>query len=79
MTNLSLEMPDDLMMWAQSRAKEGNFARTVDFLLDLVRQDQNRATQSAELDRELAKGLASGRSPRSADEILTIARSGFVA
>lgn len=69
MARLALDLPDEAARWAQSRVEAGDAPSVDAYVAEILRREQERAEELAELQAAIDKGLASGVSPRSLDEI----------
>lgn len=70
MAQMNVSLPDPMKDWCQSQVGSGKYATASDYVRDLIRKDQEQqALQAA-----ITKGLESGLSKRSMDEILREAR-----
>lgn len=67
---INLTLPERLADYVQAQVKSGHFQREADFIRHAIRKMQeNEATGEFDLDAYIQKGIDSGRSPRSAQEI----------
>ncbi|MDZ7628329.1 MAG: type II toxin-antitoxin system ParD family antitoxin [Parvularculaceae bacterium] len=71
---MNVSLPEPLKAWAESRAKTGRYANASDYVRDLIRKDIERSSKIEALQAMITRGLESGVSERSLDEILTEAR-----
>ena len=65
----SVVLPDSDLDWARSRVEAGEASSVEAFFSDLARRHREEAEESAWLQREIDKGLASGVDPRPAEQI----------
>uniref|UniRef100_UPI0035C96301 ribbon-helix-helix domain-containing protein n=1 Tax=uncultured Sphingomonas sp. TaxID=158754 RepID=UPI0035C96301 len=70
MAQMHISVSDDASAWAERRVADGDFANTSDYLVDLIRRDQERVERLTWLRAEVEKGFASGVSSRSLQDIL---------
>ena len=75
MAQMNISIPGALKAWAEQRVSEGRYASTSDYVRDLIRKDQDAATDLDWLRAEIEKGLASPIDPRSPQEIRARYRS----
>lgn len=75
MAQLNVSLPDRLKAWADARVAEGRYSSASDYVRDLLRRDQDEAEKSARLQAALDKGLASGASARTVDDIIAASRA----
>lgn len=67
MATMNVSLPDLMREWVESQIEQGEYASSSDYIRDLIRQDQRRQKL---LKAALNEGLNSGRSPRTAEDIL---------
>lgn len=71
MAQLNITIPPALRQWVDFRVAEGRYSSASDLVRDLLRRDQEAATDEAEWLRGLiAEGLASGRLNRQPEDVL---------
>ncbi|MCC6482597.1 MAG: type II toxin-antitoxin system ParD family antitoxin [Sphingomonadaceae bacterium] len=71
MSQLNVSIPPALKTWIDHRVTEGRYSSASDYISDLVRRDQDAATEETEWLRGLiAEGLASGVIEKDASEVL---------
>lgn len=71
MSQLNVSLPPRLKDWVDSRVAQGRYSSASDYVRDLVRRDQDAATDETEWLRSMiAEGLASGVIEKDATEVL---------
>lgn len=75
MAQMNVSLPDPLKNWCESQVREGRYSTTSDYVRELIRRDQDARSGIRALQAAIEKGLASGISERSLDEILAEARA----
>jgi antitoxin ParD1/3/4 len=75
MATMNVSLPDKMKAWVEEQAKSGKYANSSDYIRDLIRTDEARRRMWAEIQIEVDKGIASGVSKRSWDEIMQMARA----
>lgn len=75
MATMNVSLPDAMKDWVEAQAQTGRYSNASDYVRDLIRRDQDRAAKLAELQRLIAKGVESGISDRSIDDVVEAARS----
>jgi antitoxin ParD1/3/4 len=75
MATMNVSLPDKMKAWVEEQAKSGKYANSSDYIRDLIRTDEARRRMWAEIQIEVDKGIASGVSKRSWDEIMEMARA----
>jgi len=74
MATMNISVPDLMKNWVQSQVNTGVYANTSDYVRDLIRQDQVKHDKTLALQAAITKGLESGVSEKSFDEIIEVAR-----
>jgi antitoxin ParD1/3/4 len=70
MAQINFSLPDGLKQRIDDVVGQGHYASPSDYLRDLVRRDQDRLEQLADLRAALEKGRASGVDPRDPADII---------
>lgn len=63
--------------WIKSQISNGDFTNESEYIRALIRRDQNNNAQFLRLKAELQKGLDSGISNRSIDEIMAAGKNRY--
>ena len=79
MATMNISLPDQMKEWVERRATTGRYSNSSDVLRDLIRREQDREAAIANLQREIEKGISSGISPRTPEEIRAYARKKAIA
>lgn len=74
MATMNISLPDAMKQWVEEQVQTGRYGNSSDYVRDLVRKDQDRASRMAEFDRLVQEGIDSGISPLTPDEIFAEAR-----
>ncbi len=74
MATMNVSLPDPMKDWVEAQAKTGCYSNASDYVRDLIRRHQERAENTAELQRLITEGIESGVSTRSIVDILQAAR-----
>ena len=74
MATMNISLPDAMKDWVEAQARTGSYSNASDYVRDVIRRDQERAGSLAELQALLTKGLESGLSDRTIDDMLKAAR-----
>ena len=67
MATMNVSLPDPMKDWVEAQARTGRYSNASDYVRDLIRRDQERATKIARMQELLTEGLASGISTESLD------------
>jgi antitoxin ParD1/3/4 len=71
---MNVSLPDAMKDWVESRAETGRYSNASDYVRDLIRRDQERATKIAAMQRLIDEAEESGVSQSSMSDILVAAR-----
>lgn len=72
MATMNVSLPDAMRAWVENRVERGDYANTSDYIRDLIRHDQERRQA---LEAAVRHGLESGRSARTAEQVMTAAKA----
>jgi len=79
MPQLNISLPVGLKSWVDDRVADGRFSSASDYVRDLIRREEERATELAGLQAALDKGAASGVDPRDPATIFGDIRAKYAA
>lgn len=71
MAKLTIALPAALNDWVEAQAANGLYTDAEDYVRDLIRKDQKRATADLEFQSLVDDGLASGITDESMSDILS--------
>lgn len=74
MATMNISLPEKMKDWVEAQAATGRWSNSSDYVRDLIRRDQERATAIAELNALIQEGLDSGISPHTPEEVFEEAR-----
>lgn len=69
MATMNISLPDKMKDWVEQQVATGRYANASDLVRDALREQQDREESLAELRREIQKGLDSGISSRTPEEL----------
>ena len=69
MATMNISLPDQMKEWVEKQVATGRYANASDYVRDLVRGDQDRASVVAELQAMIDEADASGISDLTIDDI----------
>ncbi len=75
MATMNVSLPDQMKAWVEAQVQGGQYGNVSDYVRDLIRRDQQSREQIKTLQAAITKGLESGISDRSMQDILKEARS----
>lgn len=74
MATMNISLPDPMKDWVEAQARTGRYSNASDYVRDLIRRDQERASKLAELQKLITEGLESGVSDWDSEKIIRAAR-----
>ncbi len=69
MATMNISLPDSLKEWAESQVATGKFANMSDFVRDLMREQKDRQSYIAYVQKALDEAEASGYVPLDINEL----------
>ncbi|AMY67441.1 type II toxin-antitoxin system ParD family antitoxin [Frigidibacter mobilis] len=60
MSTMNISLPEQMKTWVETRAEQGPFANSSDYIRELIRRDQARQQAITTLQTALDEGLNSG-------------------
>ena len=75
MATMNVSLPDAMKAWVEDQTSQGRYSNASDYVRDLIRRDQDRASKMAALQTAIDEGLASGVSDRSIEDVVAAARA----
>lgn len=69
MATMNVSLPDPMKKWVEAQTDTGTYSNASDYVRDLIRRDQERASKIAAFQKLVDEGRASGISTRSVDDI----------
>ena len=70
MATLNISLPDPMKDWIATQIDSGKYASSSDYVRDLIRRDQEKASELQAIRSALIEGEKSGLSERTPDEIM---------
>lgn len=70
MATMNISLPDPMKNWIATQIDSGKYASSSDYVRDLIRRDQEKATEVQAIRAALIEGEKSGLSERTIDEIM---------
>ena len=74
MASMNISLPDPMREWVEQQMKSGRYDNASEYMRDLIRHDQDRASKIAAMQRLVDEAMASGDSDKSLSEIRAMAR-----
>lgn len=60
MATMNVSLPDPMKHWVEAQARSGRYSNASDYVRDLIRRDQERSAQIAQLQAAITEGIESG-------------------
>lgn len=73
MSTITIAITDAMKEWIDAKAQSGDFQGPADYVVDLIRREQERANKITSMQALVDEGLASGIGHRSKQELLEAA------
>jgi len=67
MATMNVSLPDAMKSWVDAQAHSGRYSNASDYVRDLIRRDQERASKIAHMQQLVDEAIASGESQLSMD------------
>ncbi len=74
MATMNVSLPGPMKDWVETQAGTGRYSNASDYVRDLIRRDQERAADLADLQRLVTAGVQSGVSDLTMNDLLRMAR-----
>jgi antitoxin ParD1/3/4 len=72
---MNMSLPEPMRDWVEAQTRVGRYSSASDYVRDLIRRDQERASKMAELRGLITEGINGGVSARSLYDLLKTARA----
>ena len=69
MATMNISLPDRMKQWVEECVQTGRYANASDYMRALIRSDQEYRERLARMQAEITKGIESGLSERTVDDI----------
>ena len=60
MATMNVSLPDPMKHWVEAQARAGRYSNASDYVRDLIRHDQERATSLEQMQKAITEGVESG-------------------
>lgn len=74
MASMNISLPGPMRDWVEQQMKSGRYDNASEYMRDLIRHDQDRASKTEAMQRLVDEAMASEDSSKSLAEIRAIAR-----
>lgn len=75
MASMNISLPDPMKDWVETQAGSGRYDNVSEYVRDLIRHDQDRASKTADMQKLVDEAFAGGASDRSLDDIWAAAKA----
>lgn len=75
MATMNISVPEPMREWVQQQISGGRYASSSDYVRDLIRRDQDKASKLAALQTAIVEGFESGISDKAIEDLLSEARA----
>ena len=69
MASMNISLPDPMKDWVDTQTSSGRYDNASEYVRDLIRHDQDRASKIAAMQKLVDEAFESGRSEKSLDDI----------
>ena len=74
MATMNISLPEEMKSWVEEKAAEALYSNSSEYVIDLIRHDQERSYKIANLQALVCEGFDSGESDRTPEDIRHAAR-----
>lgn len=74
MASMNISLPDSMKDWVDTQTSSGRYDNASEYVRDLIRHDQDRASKISAMQKLVDEAFESGVSDKSLDDIWTAAR-----
>ena len=75
MASMNISLPDPMKDWVESQTNSGRYDNASEYVRDLIRHDQDRASKIFAMQKLVDEAFESGASDKSLDEIWAAAKA----
>lgn len=79
MATMNISLPDQMREWVEGQVRGGRYANASDYMRALIRGDQEYRERLARMQAEITKGIESGVSDRTIDDVWQDVRARYTA
>ena len=73
MASMNISLPDPMKDWVETQTSSGRYDNASEYVRDLIRHDQDRASKISVMQKLVDQALEGGASDKSLDDIWTAA------
>ncbi|MFG5382870.1 type II toxin-antitoxin system ParD family antitoxin [Yoonia sp. R2-816] len=74
MASMNISLPDPMKDWVETQTSTGRYDNASEYVRDLIRHDQDRASKIADMQRLVDEAFESDASDKSLDDIWAAAK-----
>jgi len=75
MASMNISLPDPMKDWVETQTSSGRYDNASEYVRDLIRHDQDRASKIAAMQRLVDEAVEGGESNKSIDDIWAAAKT----
>lgn len=74
MASMNISLPEPMKDWVETQTSSGRYDNASEYVRDLIRHDQDRASKISAMQRLVDEALSSGVSDKNLDDIWAMAK-----
>ncbi|SPF80660.1 type II toxin-antitoxin system ParD family antitoxin [Pseudoprimorskyibacter insulae] len=74
MASMNISLPEPMKDWVETQTSSGRYDNASEYVRDLIRHDQDRASKISAMQKLVDEALSSGVSDKNLDDIWTMAK-----
>lgn len=75
MASMNISLPDPMKAWVETQTSSGRYDNASEYVRDLIRHDQDRASKISAMQKLVDEAFESGISDKSLDDIWAAAKA----
>ena len=75
MASMNISLPDPMKDWVETQTSSGRYDNASEYVRDLIRHDQDRATKISAIQKLVDEAFEGGQSSKSLDDIWAVAKA----
>lgn len=74
MASMNISLPDPMKDWVEAQTSSGRYGNASEYMRDLIRRDQDRASKISAMQKLVDEAFESGASEKNLNDIWTAAK-----
>ena len=74
MATMNISLPNAMKQWVEQQTQSGRYSNSSDYMRDLIRRDQEKAVEIANMQALVTEGIESGAGTRTMDMLRAAAQ-----